>query len=209
MNTRNHSRTSPTLAFKLQAVAPGLQDFNHDIPATATPSLVTNEPRTAVSNSQIAYFAHKTERQYCPVFPCVPVGTSTNQERPENGYAAKKAGFFISAAANSQYPSADFDAAGGQRAAGGPGADGAGGGRADLGDVDCPGAPQADAPRPTAALSPELIHALAQAYHHARRAAELEDETPGFDEDGEPLITDEDLEQAHADWINDGRGFGA
>jgi hypothetical protein len=68
-------------------------------------------------------------------------------------------------------------------------------------------------PRPTAAnpaaLSPELIHALAMAYHHARRAAELEDETPGFDEAGEPLITDEDLEQAHADWINDGRGFGA
>lgn len=209
MNARNHPGPLPTLAFKLQAVAPGLQDFNHDIPATATPSLVTNEPRTAVSNSQIAYFAHKTERQYCPVFPCLVVDLSRNQESPENGYAAKKAGFFISAAANSQYPSTDFDAAGGQRAAGGAGADGIGGGRADLGNVDCPGAPQADAPRPTAALSPELIHALAQAYHHARRAWALEPDEPELDEDGEPIITEEDLEQAHADWIADGRGFGA
>lgn len=206
-----HSRTPPInpLSFRSRGVPPELRKFKHDIPETATPRLVTNEPRTAISNSQSAYFAHKTERQYCPVFPCLAVDLSRNQESPANGYAAKKAGFFISAAANSQYPSADFDAAGGQRAAGGTGAGGAGGGRADLGDVDRPGTPQADAPRSTAALSPELIHALAMAYHHARRAWALEPDEPELDEDGEPIITEEDLEQAHADWINDGRGFGA
>lgn len=209
MNARNHPGPLPKLPFKLRVIPPELHKVNHDIPATATPSLVTNEPRTAISNSQIAYFAHKTERQYCSIFPCLPRDTSRNQESPENGNAAKKAGFFISAAANSQYPSADFDAAGGQRAAGGAGAGGAGGSRADLGNVDRPGAPQADAPGPTAALSPELIHALAQAYHHARRAWALEPDEPELDEDGEPIITEEDLEQAHADWVNDGRGFGA